>query len=185
MIGPRRGISILELLVIMSASTVVLTLSSLLIIRAMRVQMESRAHCDIERNALRLSKQLRSDVHQSHTAETNDEAEKDGVFLRLQWPDGKRVDYSRVGGIVLRLASTNGNQVWREEFAFPAACDLDIRELDTPPRIALTITASAKVAPSADQPPASTLAVPVSFHVEATLGRDRRPAETDSAGENP
>jgi hypothetical protein len=185
MIRSRRGISIVEMLVVMSASTVVLTLASLLIIRAMRVQMESRAHCDVERNALRLSGQFRSDVHQAETAETKELAGEDGVFLRLQLPDGNQVKYSRVGGTVQRLASASGQQVWREEFAFPAACDISIRELESPPRIRLTITAKLTVAPSDGKPTVSTLAIPVSFDVEAALDRDGRIAAAKVEETNP
>jgi hypothetical protein len=172
MTASRRGISILELLVIMSASTVVLTMTSLLIIRAMRVQMESRAHCDVERNALRLAEQFRRDAHDAKSAEINEEAGEGEVFLRLQVLDGNQVEYSCTGGTVLRLASGSGKQVSREEFAFPAAIEISIRELKSPSRITLTITAIPLAA--AGKPPVSTLLIPVSFEVEAALDRDRR-----------
>jgi hypothetical protein len=181
----RRGISILELLVIMSASTVVLTLSCLLIIRAMRAQMDSRAHCDVERSALRLAQQFRDDVHQAQNAETNEDAGEGGVFLRLGVRDGKQVEYSRTRDTVLRLTSADGNQGWREEFAFPATCEISIRELESPPRIALKITTPPTAALSENKPPVSTLAIPVSFDVEAALDRDRRFAANKPEGTNP
>ena len=51
----RRGVSLTELLVVMTACTVVMTLTSQLICRVMRIQVESRAHVDVERNAMRLA----------------------------------------------------------------------------------------------------------------------------------
>jgi hypothetical protein len=187
MIRSRRAVSIVELLVVMSASTLVLTLTSVMIVRAMRVQMQSRAYCDIERNSLRLAEQFRRDVHQAQAVPKLGDAE-DEEFLRLQPVDGGQVTYrmerSSDGGTVLRLRSTSGKPDSREEFVFPATCELAIQELQSPQRLALTITSATEVAAGADgKPRVNTALIPVSFRVEAVVGRDSALASAAGAEE--
>jgi hypothetical protein len=165
----------IELLIVMSACSVVLTLSSVVIVRAMRVQMQARAYCDAERNALRLSDQFRRDVHGAKSAVSRRADPEGDSFLRLQLADGRQVDYSRVGGTVLRLTTGNGNRVAREEFAFPADCELGVRESQSPRRLVLTISADPDFdLTSGGTPLRVAPAGPLSLHVEAAVGRDLR-----------
>jgi hypothetical protein len=178
MICTRRAVSLVELLVVMSACTVVLTLSSVLLVRAMRIQMQSRVHCDIERNSLRLSNQFRRDAHEAKSVRSSrDELEGDTV-LRIHLTNGKQVEYSYIAGRVVRLSTENGKYVSREEFTFPATCELSVRELESPPRISLTIATNQDLAAPFDGvSTARSIAPPVSLHVEGRLGRDRRASE--------
>lgn len=59
----RRGVSLIELLVVMSAATVILTLSTGLIHRIMHAQSKARGLAEIERTTLRLGNRFRRDVH--------------------------------------------------------------------------------------------------------------------------
>jgi hypothetical protein len=175
MIHSRRAVSMIELLIVMSACTIVLTLSSVLVVRAMRTHAQSRVNCDAERNALRLSSQFRRDVHAAESAVAENNAQRGDFFLSMQLTEDQQVEYSIVGGTVLRLMSLDGKSTAREEFAFPAGSKLTIRELESPRRIALTIVNQ----PTFDKAPegiprAIALAVPLSLDVEANLGRDRR-----------
>jgi type II secretory pathway pseudopilin PulG len=186
MIRSRRGISLIELLVVMSACGVVLTLTSQLLCRVMRIQIESRTQVDVERNSLRLSEQLRHDVHQARVAVTSRPELGNEVFLRLQFADGQQTEYSRHGGTVLRQASGNGSQASREEFVFPATCNLSIQQNGAPPRLTLTITTGPNEARSGDDEPLNrALAIPVSLRVEATRGRDLRFATAPARQEAP
>lgn len=171
----RHAVSLIELLVVMSALTVVLTMTSQLLCRVMRIQIESRAHVDVERSSLRLEEQFRRDVHAAQAAVTSqDELGKD-VFLRLRFPSGRQAEYSRQGDTILRRLSGNGSQVAREEFVFPATCDLAIQQDGTPPRLTLTTTTGPNEARSGDDKPLNrALAIPVSLQVETVLGRDLR-----------
>jgi hypothetical protein len=175
MIRPRRAVSLIELLLVMSACTSVLTLSSVLLVRAMRIQTQSRVHADAERTALRLANQFRRDVHRAQTAVLNrNELERD-VVLRLQLADGQRVDYALVGSTLLRLAAGSDNRAAREEFFFPPGCEFSVRELEAPPRLAITIAAKPNFGIASDGTHARMPGVvPVSLCVEASLGRDAR-----------
>ena len=79
----RRAASLAELLVIMSACTIILTTSVQLIHRAMHSQSASRVFFDCERSAQRLSQQFRSDVHEATSGKIKDGAAGLVAVLRL------------------------------------------------------------------------------------------------------
>jgi hypothetical protein len=182
----RRATSLLELVLIMSACTVVLTLTGVLLQRAMRLQMHSRSHVNAERTSLRLANQFRRDVHNARdTVEiTADDAKT--VSLQLKLADGRTATYSRSGGAVLRLENGGGKPDWREEFVFPALHELTIAEQTAPRRLALNLAVKGLDEPSVTgAPPANTLIVPVSIRVEAVVGRDLRFSAARSRREAP
>lgn len=170
----RRAVSLIELLVIMSTCTVGLTLTGVLLHCAMRIQMQSRAHADAERNALRLSVQFRRDVHQARAAVTNSADRNSNVLVRLEFADGRNVEYSRVASTLLRLESGGGKQIWREEFVFPAMSESTIEQEIEPQRLILSVSAKpTEQPPAGGKPLVSTYVVP-SLRVEAVVGRNLR-----------
>jgi hypothetical protein len=172
----RRAVSLIELLVVMSATTVLITLTSGLVCRVMRIQVQSRAHVDVERNSLRLSNQFRRDVHRAQSAVTNRAQLKDNVFVLLRFAGGEQVEYSSRNGTVLRRVSGAGAVPAREEYVFPPMSDLTIAESGVPPRLVLTITARlTEEAGEVRRSPVQTpLAIPVTLQVESQVGRDLR-----------
>jgi hypothetical protein len=182
----RRGVSLTELLVVMSASTVVLTLSSALVCRVMRVQVESRSHADAERDSLRLSEQFRRDAHLAEAAVTN-RAELGGDgFVRLQLADGQQVDYSLKNGVVRRSLSAGGKRVARDEFKFPAGCEVSVRQDGTPSKLTLALTSkSFEIRHSSEKHAFEVPSYPVSLQVESILGRDLRFASPGKQGASP
>jgi hypothetical protein len=166
----------IELLVIMSACTVLLTLTGVLLHRAMRIQMQSRAHVDAERTSLRLANQFRRDVHRARSAATgNSDPDENPFVLRLEFADGRTAEYSRDGGTVLRLESGGGKPAWREEFVFSAVDEIKIEDEDAPRRLILTMTAKPPAPPATvDKRLVRTRTVPMSIQAEAVVGRDSR-----------
>jgi hypothetical protein len=170
----RRGASMIELLLIMSACTVVLTLTGVLLHRAMRIQMQSRAHVNAERTALRLSEQFRSDVHQAR-AVASDFGKNDKLFLHLDLADGRVAEYSRASGTLLRRESGGDRPTRREEFSFPGADAATIEHKNAPQRLALTIFLKPTEQLLADgKTLTSANFVPMSLCAEAAVGRDLR-----------
>jgi prepilin-type N-terminal cleavage/methylation domain-containing protein len=172
----RRAVSLIELLVVMSVSTVLITLTSGLVCRVMRIQVQSRAHVDVERNTLRLSNQFRRDVHQAQSAVTNRADLRVDVFLMLRFADGEKVEYSSQKGIVLRLKSGAGAAPGREEYVFPPTCELTIAESGAPPRLVLTITGRLTEQPGEGRESSqlTSPAIPVTLQVESQVGHDLR-----------
>src|SRR4051812_9639005 len=146
----RRGVSLTELLLLMSSCTVILTMCAVLLHRVMHVQIESRSFVDAERTSERLGYQFRQDVHQATIADVDGTKFKNDVFLQLQLPDNQSIEYSRVKGNVLRTVSHGGKIGAREEFAFEPSCKLVVRQDEAPKRIALSIT-SAALEPTSDK----------------------------------
>jgi hypothetical protein len=158
----RRAISLAELLVVMSTCSIILTMSASLIHRAMRAQSESRSFYHAERSALRLSRQIRHDVHLAKAVSIGSGDTGSDNLLRLEWADGRTVEYSYAEGEVLRLLSRPGGAVSREQFAFPAPVELSIRREVAPSRVVLTLTAS-------DRDPSHPRALIGDLQVEACL----------------
>ena len=67
----RRGVSLTELLLLMSSYTMILSMCTVLLHRVMHVEIESRSFVDAERTSERLSRQFRQDVHQATAAEAD------------------------------------------------------------------------------------------------------------------
>ncbi len=135
----RRGVSLTEMLVLMSSCTMILTLCTVLLHRVMRVEIDSRAFVDAERTSERLGHQFRQDVHQATAAEMDASRLKNDVFLQLQFADDQTVEYRGVKGNVLRTVTHGGTVAGREEFAFEPSCKLAVHGDESPKRIALSI----------------------------------------------
>lgn len=171
----RRAVSLVELLVIMSTCTVVLTLTGVLLQRAMRIQMQSRAVVQAERTALRLADQFRSDVHDARSVDVIDADENQDAFFRLKLSGGRNVAYSQLEGVILRLESGNELPVRREEFVVPAVNKTTIQEKDAPQRLVLTVASKPVEQRSAeDKSLASPFAARMNVHVDAVIGQNLR-----------
>jgi hypothetical protein len=180
----RRGVSLVELTIIMSACTVVLTLSAVLMHRAMRTYAQATACRDAERSAMRLSDQFRLDVHQARAGSIDRATLGAGVVLRLELADGQTAEYRRQESAILRILSKDGSAVSRDEYVFSPSCKVNVVEAFEPRRISLTIaTAPADPPVGNAKRPLAMEEVPVSLQAEAVLGRDARFAIVPSAQE--
>jgi hypothetical protein len=174
----RRAASLAELLVILSACTVILTTSVTLIHRAMHSQSASRVFLDCERSALRLSQQFRSDVHEATSATIENGSAGSGPVLRLTLVDDQAVEYRRVSMDLLRLVTQRGQAVSHDAFTFRSPLEWTIRQEDSPGRLVLSVTAGGTGPPAAlgDELPPGAFAVPMSLEVEACVGHANQKA---------
>jgi hypothetical protein len=179
----RGGVSLIELLGLMSSCTIILTMSAVLLHRMMRVQIDTRAFVDIERNSSRLSQQFRQDVHQATAAMLGDSTLKGNVFLQLHLPPETTIEYSRLEGAISRNVSHSGKLTARDEFAFEQLDKVVVAEADSPKRIILTIT-NPLVEHAADKSEQlkSLKSVPVSLQVEAVMNREVASASSSNLG---
>ena len=181
----RRAISLIELLAVLTGCSVVLGLTASLLHQTMRAQSHTRDFFTVERNALRLSRQFRADVHAAEADSIDVVADDagDGALLRLQLPDGQTVEYQRAAEKIIRLTSPGDAPTAREEYALNETMTVTVREADAPQRYLLSITSPAPQ-PSKDAPPSSAnvRATPINLEVEATPARDLRysPAATNT-----
>jgi hypothetical protein len=168
----RRGVSLVELLLAMSACTFILSLSVALIHRVMHAQSSARRFDDVERSAARLASSLREDVHRAASATMPDAALGEGAFLRLQ-VSGQTIEYRHADGTVFRLALDGDKTASRDQFPFPAGIQLTVRQ-ETPRLISIAISSETKDVQVNDSQSASpAFTVPVSIQIQAVLERDR------------
>lgn len=169
----RRGVSLSELLVVMTACSALLTLSSSLVCRMMRLHVDSRAYESAERNANRLADNFRRDVHRAQFITRDPATGRDAVLMQVELSDGRNAKYSWQDGTVLREESGAERPAARDEFELPAACDLTIGELDAPRRLVLTVSSDLKARLQEDPRvrPVGHL-IPIHLQVEAVVGRD-------------
>ena len=177
----RRGISLLELLLTMSACTVILTTSAALIHRAMHTQSRARAFCDGERSALRLGESLRRDVHAAREATIGDAAGDNGPLVSLKLAEGRTVEYRQAAGRVERILLIGERPQAREAFVFPADTKLAAQQ-PSPRLVVLSITPPPAEGESSDKP-LTPFSQPVSLQVEAVLGRNASLVEVEPATE--
>jgi prepilin-type N-terminal cleavage/methylation domain-containing protein len=165
----RRGVSLVELLVVMSLGSVLLTTSAVVLHRVMNVHGKTRNFLSASRNGLRLSDQFRSDVHRVTKVTTSDLDAP--VVLRLQLGEANVVEYSHAGGEVRRTQLEGEKTVSREEYSFPANSRVLIREESSPRLLSLSVISQPGDPAGSAQPGFATA---VYLRIEAQVGRDSR-----------
>jgi hypothetical protein len=166
----RRAISLAELLVVLSACTIILTTSVSLLHRAMHSQSATRVFVDSERSALRLSKQFRSDVHEALSATIQSDANDADPVLRLADADGLTIEYRRLDeNTIVRTTAQQGKPATRDEFSFRAPLTYSIRRESSPRRVILSLVAGS--ANDAGNLPSGAFAAPTALDVESLLDR--------------
>jgi type II secretory pathway component PulJ len=177
----RRAISLIELLAVLSGCSVVLGLTASLLHQTMRAQSHTRDFFEVERNAQRLGRQFRSDVHAAAAGSFDvvDSNDANGSeLLRLQLPDGQTIAYQRSAAKVIRIATQADAPTAREEYALSESMEIEVREANAPQRLVLSI-ASTPPLPSQDTPlsSANLRAATIHCEVEAAPARNLRYAE--------
>src|SRR4051812_16828060 len=110
----HRGVSLVELIVVMSAASVILSLSAGLIHHIMHAETAARSLATVERTSLRLAAALRRDVNAATSAITDTAQLADSFFLRLDSSAGSRIDYRHEDQTIHRLELDGDRVVARE-----------------------------------------------------------------------
>lgn len=145
---PRRGITIIEVMIVVTGTTLLLGLC------AVSIQLLMKLNADVqgryaEAVALeRLGHQLRADAHASRTAELvadkQDKAAAKPAGLRLTMEAGHVVEYGPGDGGVVRTESRAGKRVRNERFSLARGAGVWSEVRDEGPRrlVVLVITRS-------------------------------------------
>jgi type II secretory pathway pseudopilin PulG len=173
----RRGFSLVELLVVLSSVTVLLSLTAVLLTRAMRSQSETRHYFESQRHALALSEQFRRDVHRAQSVELDAAALKKNELVRLTLDENGTVAYLREERGLTRVLTRSDGAVSREEYDLGGVVESKVQRENATERLALSVTASGDITPKPDEPPARIRDKPAILQVEAVLGDDQRYAQ--------
>ena len=168
----RHGVSLLELMILMSLSSTLLFIAVGWIHQSMTLASALRSRTDHHATLLRLSRQLRDDVHRGESMSMQDDAQ-----LLIALPNDRRVTYTITpAGISRQL--TDADQVTSgEQYSLkaPVSARWDASEL--PDWISLIVD-RAEAVPASSAPPESPTTTPntppiiADLHVRTRVGRD-------------
>ena len=177
--GLPRGISLVELMVVMGGVSVVITTTAMLLHGVMRAQSESRRFFDDERTSSRLARQFRADAHAAARAA----APAGDCLVAFTLADGRTIEYRHGDDrhrIERRLLPPGSEApVAREGYSFagPCAAAVTVAEDDVHLEVGADAPDGALAPPGVVGPPRSSAEAkrkPPALLVEATLGRDLR-----------
>jgi hypothetical protein len=152
----------------------------------MRSQSETRRFFDIERHAVELAGQFRSDVHRARSAEADASKLGKDQLIELRLDGGETIVYQRKAEMLIRVLSKDGRMTAREEYRLGSQVDMAVRNEDAPPRLVLSVTPREIKPPGPDDPPVDVRDMPAPLQVEAVVNRNGRYQDTsDSAGGSP
>ena len=119
--GGRRGVTLVELLLTITATTVIMGVAGSLLHRSLRLEAASRGVMQAERTALVLARRFREDVRTARGVACTADGLPEGVVLRMQPAEEGEIVYRAVAGGLVREEALPAGRVAREAFAFPAA----------------------------------------------------------------
>lgn len=128
--GNRRGFTLIEVTVLMTAVAVMLGLCVVVLQLALRLETDARGRFDRANALSRLAERFRADVHGARGVEIAPEKPE---VLRVDSASGRSIEYRiQEAGEVSRVESEGDKIVHREEFRAPQIAEtrLEIREID-------------------------------------------------------
>jgi len=124
----RRGITLIEMLVLITAVATALGLCAVTIQLLLRLKTDGQSRLNAQVGLERLARQLRSDAHAAADAQVDAVAPaRDGKTpgLRLSLGPKHGVVYEPRKSAVMRVESQDGNVTRRELYSLPAARGID------------------------------------------------------------
>lgn len=131
----RHAFTLVELIIALSASSVLMVLAIGLVHRSMSASSLAKGRADDQQTLVRLSNQFRKDVHASSAAELSDSNQ-----LRLQRPQGHSIDYAIDGSRCQREESLENGRRHRETYRLNQDSQLAFSQLSDPERVTLVVT---------------------------------------------
>lgn len=126
----RRGVTLVELLLTITASTMAVGVAGSLLHRALRLESASRGVMQGERTALVLARRFRDDVRTARTVACTADGLPEGVVLRVQPAGEGEIVYRAARGGLVREETLPAGRVAREAFSFPAAVRFESARTD-------------------------------------------------------
>jgi hypothetical protein len=119
----RRGITILEIMVVMTGVAVMLALCAVTIHLLMRLSDDGHTRLSASVSLERLGRQVRQDAHASDTAQLDQKAAGKTASLRLSLEPNHDVLYQPQRREVVRVETQDGKLSRRESYSLPPGSD--------------------------------------------------------------
>ncbi len=117
--GRRSGFSLVELLLTITASSMVMATATALLHRTLFLESSSRHVLQRERAALVLARQFRNDIHLARSVECSGDPLPDGMVLLANMPGDGVIEYRRTFSGLIREERLVAGRVAREQYACP------------------------------------------------------------------
>ena len=179
--APRRGITMIETLILVTCVAIMLGLVAVTIQVMLRLVADSQSRLSSSLMLERLARQLRADAHRSETAVVEEGAEKASpprIALKLEPEPGRFVTYDMHGKSLDRDETAAGKRVRHEAFVLPRGHQARF----VLGALAGRTTVSLWIEPGAESSPVGARAL----EVLAVVGKHRRvPLAQKSEGPKP
>lgn len=175
----RRGITIIETLVLMTVVAAMLGLSALLLQLLLRLDGDGKARVDDAATLARLSRQFRQDAHAAASASPIRQRGAEPAALRLESAPRRVIEYQAGnGGVIVRLESNGGAQGRRETYRLALGGPIELGLVADGGRQFARLSISRRVSPHrADAPRAMEIIAAVGKNRDRTAGGSRPPGE--------
>jgi prepilin-type N-terminal cleavage/methylation domain-containing protein len=156
----HRGVTLIEMMVVIGALAILLGLCAVTIQLLMRVSSDAQARRGAATTIGRLAERFRADVHACEAAELRAPA-----GLRLRLDPRATIDYEAGGGRITRVESVDGKPARRESYVLGRHDTAAFERRDDGPRRFVALVVGRKERPESTDP-----ARPM--EVLASVGRD-------------
>jgi hypothetical protein len=170
---PRRGITIIEVIVVMTGVAALLGLSVVLLQLLMKLDGEARGQFQGAVALERLAHQFRQDVHGSTAARLEKPAGANTEDLRLEPGPDRSVEYQPRGEAILRIETQKGKVVRRETYSIPRSTGARFELRDEAGSRFVTLAVPRVVTKGSIDPPRT-------WEILAQVGKDRASLSTST-----
>jgi hypothetical protein len=162
----RRGITILEITVVMTGVAAMLALCAVTIHLLMRLSDDGHTRLSASVSLDRLGRQIRQDAHASDTARLDEKAAGNPASLRLSLEPNHDVLYQAERRAVVRVETKDGKLSRRESYSLPPGSDSRFEIRDEGSRRLVVLVVSHDSGKNPMEPPRP-------LEVVALQGKDR------------
>jgi hypothetical protein len=150
----RRGVTIIETIVLMTGVAAMLGLAVILLQLLMRLDGDSRTRFDAATSLARLARQFRDDVHTTGSVRLIEPSAPRAPVLRIEPAPGRTIEYQvRGDDRVLRVEKNKGADVRRESFLVPRSGSIRLSIDDHDGRRFAALTVDRRAAKNRTDPP--------------------------------
>ena len=163
----HRGVTLVEMLVVVTAASVLLGLVTVVLHTTFRAERKLRDQLALHRTIDRLARQFRADVHAAGSQRQADEGQR----LILNLPGQQAAEYRITDTRIIRTLQQNAHVRHREAYALPTGVTAQWESITDDER---SVTAIVIIRGSDPKNKAAQRTI----RIEATPGRDRRFVQT-------
>jgi hypothetical protein len=150
----RRGISIIETIVLMTGLAAILGLCTLMLQLLMKLDGQTRSRLEGANSFARLSAQFRQDVHDASAVRLMNKPQAKPVVLRVDLAKDRSIEYQvKREGTVLRIETQKGKPLRRESYEIPRCEAVRLAVEQEQGRELATIDVDLRASPLPTDPP--------------------------------